>query len=202
MPMVHPSAAGALRPHPSPHTRPGRPPTAQDALSDVLTIALRAYSHQPVRVLEAIAETMVNRARLLAEADALSVADLSAGCRAVAADLVPEPDGAARAPAPPSLDAGCSTPARDAVTRLCARLARRAVTGTLTGQTAGQTAGATHVHSLDAHPAWAAGRAPIAQVGGLLFYRFESVCTTGSAAPDQTETRDWQPRHSATLIMA
>ena len=52
---------------------------------------------------------------------------------------------------------------------ICRRIAARAVSGVL----ADPTNGATHYHGDDAQPSWAMTQVPIAEIGGLLFYRLE-----------------------------
>ena len=55
----------------------------------------------------------------------------------------------------------------DARFAACRRIAARALAGTLVDP----TGGATHWHATEALPAWATGQVPLAEVGGLVFYR-------------------------------
>lgn len=54
---------------------------------------------------------------------------------------------------------------------ICRRIAARAVSGVLPDP----TCGATHYHGDDVQPSWAMTHVPVAEVGGLLFYRLHSA---------------------------
>ena len=52
---------------------------------------------------------------------------------------------------------------------ICRRIAARAISGVLPDP----TGGATHHHGDDAQPSWAMTQVPVAEIGGLVFYRIE-----------------------------
>ena len=166
----------------------------------VETLALTLWAEaaaRPVRAIEALAALVVNRARLAA-ADAGARARFAPGgeagvawpdllgraCRAPflfacwnprhprhaalgaarAADRVGGTAANARSRAP----AGQITaPPGDPALAICRRIAARAAGGGLPDP----TGGATHWHKEDALPGWALGQVPVAEIGGLVFYR-------------------------------
>ena len=100
-------------------------------------------------------------ARLARVAPAEPVRTLEALAVAEANRLRRRPPGA---PAPPSEgEPGSMAPTRAALYR---RIARRALAGSLDTPAAGASA----YHRAGASPAWAAARAPVAEIGGFLFY--------------------------------
>nr|WP_242481714.1 cell wall hydrolase [Paracraurococcus ruber] len=134
---------------------------------------------RPVRAIEALAAMVANRARR-AMADAADCARFAPGGRpgeALAMLL-------ARACRAPFLF-GCwrlgdprraallaaAQGAEDAALAMCRRIAQRAVAGALPDH----TGGATHWHAAEALPGWAIGQVPLAEIGGLVFYRLEQV---------------------------
>jgi hypothetical protein len=102
-------------------------------------------SDQSVRVLEALAVALVNRAHQLRD-------DCGPGLRE------PPPAGFRRATA-------ASTPGDKL--QLCRRVARRALRGSL----ADPTVGASAFHRLEDNPAWARDLLPVASFGSFLFYQ-------------------------------
>ena len=55
----------------------------------------------------------------------------------------------------------------DPAVAICQRIAARALSGALPDP----TRGATHYHAADTLPRWAVGQVPVAEAGGLVFYR-------------------------------
>ncbi len=99
---------------------------------------------QSVRVLEAVAAALVNRARQ----------------RRGNADL-----GLSEPPVP--FRDGATASASDQMLQLCRRVARRAMRGSL----ADPTFGATAFHRLENGPLWARDLLPVATFGSFLFYQ-------------------------------
>lgn len=98
---------------------------------------------QSVRVLEALAAALVNRARQ------------------------PRRELTLREPPPPGFrDAGTASAFGNKLP-LCRRIARRALRGSL----ADPTLGATGFHRLEGNPAWAHDLLPVASFGSFLFYQ-------------------------------
>lgn len=129
---------------------------------EVLAMTLWAEAGtRPVRAIEALAATIMNRVRL-AEAGAVTHwgRGLSAVCRA-------------------PFQFSCwnrnhikhmlmmAIPPGDPAMAICRRIAARAASGTL----ADPTGGATHAHGTEELPTWALGLAPLTEIGSLLFYR-------------------------------
>lgn len=100
---------------------------------------------QSVRVLEALAAALVNRARQPRR------------------DL----ELALREPPPAGFRDAATTSALGSKLPLCRRIARRALRGSL----ADPTLGATGFHRLEGNPAWAHGLLPVASFGSFLFYQ-------------------------------
>ncbi|MFC3126810.1 cell wall hydrolase [Pseudoroseomonas globiformis] len=142
----------------------------QDAVADakiltsqeVLAMTLWAEAGtQPVRAIEALAATIMNRVAL-AESGAATHwgRGVSAVCRA-------------------PFQFSCwnrnhirhllmlSIPPGDPAMAICRRIAARAAAGML----ADPTGGATHAHPVEELPSWAVTEAPVQEIGGLLFYR-------------------------------
>lgn len=131
---------------------------------------LAEAGHRPVKAQEALAALVVNRARaaLADEAARLRFAPALRGPGSPA--LWPLLLGAVcRAPFQFRCWQGgrVPRPVPGAALEACRRIAARAAAGTL----ADPTGGATHWHAAEMLPAWALGRVPQAEIGGLVFYR-------------------------------
>jgi N-acetylmuramoyl-L-alanine amidase len=145
-------------------------PTARAAETLALTLWAEAAA-RPVRAIEALAALVVNRARLAA-ADAGARARFAPGeggawplllgrvCRAPFLFACWNP----RHPRHAALG---EAPAGDPALAICRRIAARAAGGGLPDP----TGGATHCHDLGELPGWALGQVPVAEIGGLVFYR-------------------------------
>lgn len=145
--------------------------------TEALALALWAEAAaRPVRAIEALAALVANRARLAASDGAARLrfapgapagvawpALLAHACRAPFLFACRNP----RHPRHAALLGGA--PEGDPALAACRRIARRAATGSLPDP----TNGATHWHDADALPGWALGRVPVAEAGGLVFYRAE-----------------------------
>ncbi|MBL6459175.1 cell wall hydrolase [Belnapia sp. T6] len=153
--------------------------------AEVLALTLRAEAAgRPVRALEALAALVVNRARLAAEGSAPRARfapDAGAGWAGLLA-------AACRAP----FLFACWQPGRrpplaapDALTEACQRIARRALGGAL----ADPTGGATHWHDGACLPGWAIGQVPVAEIGGLVFYRLAAEAPPCANAKPAAESR-------------
>jgi N-acetylmuramoyl-L-alanine amidase len=159
--------------HPRPYGAAGRA-AAQAAETLALTLWAEA-AERPVRAIEALAALVVNRARMAATDEAARLR-FAPGASSVAA--WPLLLGrACRAPflfpcwnpRHPRHALLGEAPEGDPALAVCRRIARRAAAGILPDQ----TGGATHWHDACALPGWALGRVPVAEVGGLVFYRAE-----------------------------
>lgn len=145
------------------------------AAEELLARILHAEAgHRPVRAIEALASLAMNRARA-------ALASEEARLRFAA--------GVAPATLPRALIAVLRAPFQfpvlhprhrrhtqfaspdegDPGLAVCRRVASRAASGVLR-DTVG---GATHWHGVERQPAWALGRIPCAEFGGLCFYRLE-----------------------------
>ncbi|MDQ1080415.1 N-acetylmuramoyl-L-alanine amidase [Pseudoroseomonas cervicalis] len=139
-------------------------PFARTVLSPQEVLAMTLWAEagtRPVRGIEALAATIMNRVRL-AESGAMTQwgRGLSAICRA-------------------PFQFSCwnrhhlrhalmlSIPPGDPAMAICRRIAARAASGALPDP----TGGATHAHGVEELPAWAGGLVPVAEIGTLLFYR-------------------------------
>lgn len=140
--------------------------------AELLALTLRAEAgDRPVRAIEALAALVANRARR-AMADAADRARFAPG----AAPGEPWPLVLGRACRVPFLFA-CWRQGRpalpvagdDPALEICRRVAARAVAGALPDP----TGGATHWHAAEVLPGWAIGQVPVAEIGGLVFYRAE-----------------------------
>lgn len=147
--------------------------------AELLALTLRAEAAgRPVRAIEALAALVVNRARL-------AMLDAAAGAR-FAPGMEPGqpwPQVLARTCRAPFLF-GCWMPRHpqraallaaretaDAALAICRRIAARAVAGALPDP----TGGATHWHDAAVLPGWAVGEVPVAEIGGLVFYRLDAA---------------------------
>ncbi|HWL81348.1 MAG TPA: cell wall hydrolase [Roseomonas sp.] len=132
--------------------------SAQEVLA--MTLWAEAGTH-PVRAIEALAATIMNRVRLAEQGVAAHWGrGLASICRA-------------------PFQFSCwnrnhlrhmlmqAIPPGDPTLAICRRIAARAAAGTL----ADPTGGATHAHDAGELPPWAVGEAPVAEIGGMLFYR-------------------------------
>ncbi|MEI6558579.1 MAG: cell wall hydrolase [Rhodospirillaceae bacterium] len=152
-----------LGPPPATPARPALAPgggrdTAIETLARTLWGEART---EPVRGIEAVASVVLNRVAVAAERGGWWWGDgILAVCRKPHQFRCWNPGGADY---PRLLTLRAGEPVFDT----CLRVARRAVAGVL----ADATGGATHYHALTAHPLWAAGELPTAEIGSLLFYR-------------------------------
>lgn len=155
--------------------------------AELLALTLQAEAgDRPVRAIEALASLVINRARC-ALADAAACARFAPG----AAPGEPWPQILARACRAPFLF-GCwmarhphraalldAMQAKDSALGICRRIAARAVAGALPDP----TGGATHWHDAAALPGWALGQVPVAEIGGLVFYRLDAAAPADAADP-------------------
>nr|WP_254452519.1 cell wall hydrolase [Roseicella sp. DB1501] len=162
--------------------RGGRVVTAPE----LLALTLRAEAgHRPVRAIEALAALVVNRARL-AMAGPTERERFAPG----AAPGLAWPALLARALRAPFLF-GCWMPRQprwaalleaadrqDPALAICRRIAARAAAGALPDP----TGGATHWHAAEVLPGWALGQVPVAEIGGLVFYRLATATAPARAA--------------------
>ena len=146
--------------------------------AELLALTLRAEAgDRPVRAIEALAALVVNRARRAAAAPA-ECARFAPG----AAPGLPWTALLVQACRAPFLF-GCWMPrhprraalleaarAEDSSLAICRRVAARATAGALPDP----TGGATHWHAAEVLPGWALGQVPLAEIGGLVFYRLAS----------------------------
>ena len=130
--------------------------------ADVLALTLWGEADgRPVRAMEAVASVVMNRVRLAAAPGGPTHLGqgVIAVCRApfqFACWHPGHPRQRALAELPASADLGP-----------CHRVAARALAGALPDP----TGGATHYHAAENLPRWALGRVPVAEIGGLVFYR-------------------------------
>lgn len=153
---------------------------------ELLALTLRVEAgDRPVRAIEALAALVVNRAQL-AMAGAAERERFAPGARPGLAF----PALLARALRAPFLFA-CWMPRHprraalleaagreDPALAICRRVAARAVAGALPDP----TGGATHWHAAEALPGWALGQVPVAEIGGLVFYRLAMAAGPARAA--------------------
>lgn len=140
---------------------PGGPPLRPEDVADTLARTIWAEARdRSLRALEAMAAVVLNRARRgrLPGGEALG-AGVAAVCLQPGAFVLGTPDHPDRA-------ASLAVTAADPVFAVCLRIARVALAGALDDP----THGATHVHRIGESPPWAQGRAPAAELRGLLFY--------------------------------
>lgn len=163
----------------APLSRPyGEAGRAAARATETLALTLWAEAaERPVRAIEALAAVVVNRARLASTAGETGWLRFAPGAPAVGAAWPLLLGRAARAPflfacwnpRHPRHAALGKAPEGDPALAVCRRIARRAASGVLPDP----TGGATHWHDTRALPAWAVGRVPTAEIGGLVFYRAE-----------------------------
>jgi len=125
---------------------------------EVFARTLYAEARTPdLPAIEALAAVVVNRVPWSADW-AVRAAAVREACLAPWQFACWDPDPATRA--------AMATAPGGQVLKLCRRVARRALAGTLVDP----TRGATRYHDRDSAPVWARGRAPAAEIGGVLFY--------------------------------
>ena len=130
--------------------------------ADVLALTLWGEADgRPVRAMEAVASVVMNRVRLAAAPGGPT--HLGQGVIAVCRAPF---QFACWHPGHPHRRAIAELPA-DAELGACRRVAARALAGVLPDP----TGGATHYHAHEALPRWALGQMPLAELGGLVFYR-------------------------------
>ena len=130
--------------------------------ADVLALTLWGEADgRPVRAMEAVASVVMNRVRLAAAPGGPT----HLGQGVVAVCRAPF-QFACWHPGHPRRRAITELPA-DAELGACRRVAARALAGVLPDP----TGGATHYHANEALPRWALGQMPLAELGGLVFYR-------------------------------
>ena len=148
-----------MRPEPTALSTPDLRPEVDRLARTLLALA----GNQSVRVIEALAAALVNRAQV-------SPGSLDCGLAEPPADFAGAPlaNGA------------------DAILQLCRRVARRAVRGSL----ADPTRGATAFHRIEATPPWSRDLLPIATFGSFLFYRTDDSEAEAQHG-DRDEPCDW-----------
>jgi len=132
---------------------------------EVLALTLFAEAGaRAVRAIEAVAAVIANRARLAAQprGPAHWGRGVAGVCRAPF-------QFACWTPHHPRHRAMLEAREADPGLQICRRIAARAASGALPDP----TGGATHYHAAEELPGWAVGRAPVAEIGGLVFYRLE-----------------------------
>jgi hypothetical protein len=168
--------------------------------AELLALTLRAEAgERPVRAIEALAALVVNRARRAMAGEA-ACARFAPG----AAPGQPWPVLLAQACRAPFLF-GCWQPrhprraalleaarAADPALAICRRVAARAVAGALPDP----TGGATHWHAAELLPGWALGQVPMAEIGGLIFYRLEAAPERPVTAAPPAPRRGAVARHA------
>lgn len=129
---------------------------------DILAMTLWGEAAgRPVRGIEAVAATIMNRVRIAARPDGpthLGVGVVGV-CRAPFQFACWHPGHPSHRALAESLD--------DPMLDSCHRIAARAIAGALPDL----TQGATHYHAETTLPGWALGRAPTVGIAGLVFYR-------------------------------
>jgi spore germination cell wall hydrolase CwlJ-like protein len=129
-----------------------------DAAAQTLALTLWGEAAgRPVRAIEALAALVMNRARAELPQWGTGVASV---CRAP----FQFPCWNRNHPRHARLR---EVPRDDPALAICRRVAARALAGALPDP----TGGATHFHDALALPGWALGRAAVAEIGGLCFYR-------------------------------
>jgi len=121
---------------------------------------------RPVRAVEAVAAVVMNRVRLAAMPGGPSHwgRGIAGVCRAPF-------QFPCWSPRHPRHAAMLEAAEDDPVFALCRRVAARAAAGVLPDP----TDGATHYHDAGASPHWALGAMPVAEIGGLVFYRLDGA---------------------------
>lgn len=151
------------------------PLPAAGAASELLArILLAEAGERPVRAIEGLASLAMNRARaslVSPEARLRFAAGAAPGSlsRALIAVLRVPFQFPVLHPRHPRHGRFASPAEADPALAMCRRVARRVLSGALRDM----VDGATHWHAETRQPAWALGRVPCAEFGGLLFYRLE-----------------------------
>lgn len=132
-----------------------------DAAVDTLARTLWGEARgEPVRGIEAVAAVVVNRVRR-------AVAEGGCWWGGSVIDVCRKPwQFACWNPSDPNRAKLMAVGPSDPVFATCLRVARRAMAGVLPDP----TGGATHYHRVGAHPAWAAGCVPSAEIGNGVFF--------------------------------
>ncbi|MBI0433779.1 cell wall hydrolase [Roseomonas sp. KE0001] len=148
----------------TPITAPDHAPWTSCARTPQEVLAMTLWAEagtRPVRAIEALAATIMNRVRL---AESGAVTHWGKGLAAIC-----------RAP----FQFSCwnrnhirhmlmlAIPPGDPAMAICRRIAARAAAGALMDP----TGGATHAHATEEMPDWALRLPPLAEIGGMLFYR-------------------------------
>jgi hypothetical protein len=150
-----------MKPEPVPPPGPDRRRTIVDGLA--LTLLMMA-ADQDVRVLEALAATLVRQARQAQQ-----------GLAATLSDLTP-----ARFPGVAAIDQFGSK------LQLCRRIARRAIHGSLLDPAPGANA----FHRIGESPAWSRTLLPVAIIGSFLFYDRPRPARAAAAGSGHETTAD------------
>jgi spore germination cell wall hydrolase CwlJ-like protein len=143
------------------------PPARPDTTAEILALTLWGEAaDRSVRAMEALAALVVNRARQAAIPG--GPAHWGRGIAGVCRAPFQFPCWNRNHPRHAALR---EVPPGDGALAICRRIAARAVGGSLPDP----TGGATHFHDAAALPSWALGRAAVAEIGGLCFYRAEDL---------------------------
>lgn len=151
--------------------------SADSRAHDAAILALTLYAEagdRPLRAIEALAALVMNRHRSGQSHWGHGITGI---CRApfqFPCWNTRHPNHARLRTAAPGGEA-----AHSAQMELCRRVALRALSGALPDP----TGGATHMHADDSQPSWSIGRTPVAEIGGLLFYRPEPATARRQPAP-------------------
>lgn len=141
-------------------------PVATTALAPQEILAMTLWAEagtRPVRTIEALAATIMNRVRLAEAGTTHWGRGLSAVCRAPFQFSCWNRNHIRHA-------VMLAAPAGDLGLAICRRIAARAASGTLMDP----TGGATHAHGSEELPPWAVGEPPLMEIGSMLFYRPEA----------------------------
>ena len=141
--------------------------SADSRAHDAAILALTLYAEagdRPLRAIEALAALVMNRHRS-------GQGHWGQGITGICRAPFQFPCWNTRHPHHARLRAAApgGVAAHSAQMELCHRVALRALAGALPDP----TGGATHMHADDSQPSWSIGRTPVAEIGGLLFYRPE-----------------------------
>ncbi len=140
---------------------------AREAATETLALTLWGEAAgRPVRAIEALAALVMNRAQRAAQPG--GPAHWGRGVAGVCRAPFQFPCWNRNHPRHAALR---EVPPGDTALAICRRVAARAIAGSLRDP----TGGATHVHDVQALPGWALGRASVAEIGGLCFYRAEDL---------------------------
>jgi len=145
---------------------------AREAAVLALTLFAEA-GHRPVRALEALASVVLNR---VASGRSHWGQGIEAVCRAPFQFPCWNPRHSSHAALRAAAPGGERS--TEAAMAVCRRIAARAVAGALPDS----TGGATHYHGDDAQPGWAVAQLPVAEIGGLLFYRLSPAAPPAAPA--------------------